>query len=181
MHQSLFECFVWVMGEVIFGVHSFEQEGLIKKKLVQHTKSQYLMPLSSFMLIAIVQGSKAKQSPHRSYKECFLQANCINSIHIATIQNHETLNFENKVTSMENLTATKIMHLFEPLNFNIKLELLSKITENVKKSYPTPVNKKRKLLNELFGAWSDVDDSIIEDIYSSRTISTREINLDSDD
>lgn len=82
---------------------------------------------------------------------------------------------------MENLTATKIINLFEPLNFDIKLELLSKLTENLKKSYPTPKSEKRKLLNELYGAWSDVEEDIIEDIYSSRTISTREINLDSDD
>ncbi len=88
---------------------------------------------------------------------------------------------EYKIEKMENLSVTKIIHLFEPLNFNIKLDLLSKLTENVKKSYPTPESEKRKLLNELYGAWSDVDDNIIDDIYSSRTISTREINLDSDD
>ncbi|MEZ4883190.1 MAG: hypothetical protein R3E32_00545 [Chitinophagales bacterium] len=79
---------------------------------------------------------------------------------------------------MENLTVTKIMHLFEPLHFNVKLDLLSKLTENVKKSYPTPESEKLRLLDELAGSWNDVEDEVIEDILQSRTISTREINLD---
>jgi len=37
---------------------------------------------------------------------------------------------------------------------------------------------KEEILNELAGSWSDVDDSIIEDIYKNRTTSSKNIDLD---
>lgn len=54
------------------------------------------------------------------------------------------------------------------------IELIGKDLKNVKPS----VTNKQKILESLNGAWADMDDSIIEEIYSSRTISDREINLD---
>ncbi|TVL97337.1 MAG: hypothetical protein CV087_22440 [Candidatus Brocadia sp. WS118] len=79
---------------------------------------------------------------------------------------------------MENLIVERYMRLIEPLPFEIKLELISKIFENLKTNISRPEVNKDELINELYGSWYDVDDSIIEDIYSRRTISEREINLD---
>ena len=79
---------------------------------------------------------------------------------------------------MENLLVKRYMRLIEPLPFEIKLELISKIFENLKtKINPVEINKE-SLLNELYGSWEDINDSITEEILSSRTISEREINLD---
>lgn len=44
------------------------------------------------------------------------------------------------------------MHLIELLSFDLKLELLSKPTESLKRSHPKPESKKRKLLEELAGS-----------------------------
>lgn len=79
---------------------------------------------------------------------------------------------------MENLIVERYMRLIEPLPFEIKLALISKIFENLKTNIGRPEVNKDELINELYGSWDDVDDSIIEDIYSRRTISEREINLD---
>lgn len=79
---------------------------------------------------------------------------------------------------MENLIVERYMRLIEPLPFEIKLALISKIFENLKTNIGRPEVSKDELINELYGSWDDVDDSIIEDIYSRRTISEREINLD---
>ena len=79
---------------------------------------------------------------------------------------------------MENLIVERYMRLIEPLPFEIKLQLISKIFENLKININRPEVNKDELINELYGSWDDVDDSIIEDIYSRRTISEKEINLD---
>jgi len=79
---------------------------------------------------------------------------------------------------MENLIVDRYMRLIEPLPFEIKLELISKIFENIKTNINKPGVSKDKLLDELYGSWEDVDDSIVEDILTRRTISEKEINLD---
>ncbi len=79
---------------------------------------------------------------------------------------------------MENLIVERYMRLIEPLPFEIKLELMSKIFEHLKINVDQTQTSKDDLVDELYGAWNDVDDSIIEDIYDRRTISAKEINLD---
>jgi hypothetical protein len=70
--------------------------------------------------------------------------------------------------------------MFDVLDMNMKLELLKKLTENIQNSFKTvpPEVNKEELLEKLAGAWSDVDDSLVDEIYESRTISDRIINLD---
>jgi len=69
--------------------------------------------------------------------------------------------------------------MFEPLTIELKLELLSKMTDSIKRGFKKTEIDKKQLLNELCGAWSDVnEEKIIADIYGSRTISNKEINLD---
>ena len=79
---------------------------------------------------------------------------------------------------MENLLVDRYMRLIEPLSFELKLELISKIFDNLKTNIPKPELDKEKLLEELSGSWKDVDESITEEILKHRTISDREINLD---
>lgn len=80
---------------------------------------------------------------------------------------------------MENLTIDNVMRLLHPLSMEVKLEILTRLATEVKQGLtrkkPT---KKEQLLQELFGAWKDVDDNLITEILQSRTVSRREINLD---
>lgn len=80
---------------------------------------------------------------------------------------------------MENYIISRYVKLFEALTIEIKLELLAKLTESIKKGLNKPKANKEKLLAELFGAWGDIDDkAMIDSIYLARTISNKEISLD---
>jgi len=79
---------------------------------------------------------------------------------------------------MENLLVDRYMRLIESLSFELKLELISKIFDNLKMNINKPELNKEKLLEELYGSWEDVDDSITENILRYRTINERGINLD---
>lgn len=79
---------------------------------------------------------------------------------------------------MEKLLISRYIKLFEVLSLDIKLELLSRLTESIKKGIEQNKKSDRELINELSGSWKDVDDNIIDEIYSSRTVSSRTIDLD---
>lgn len=70
---------------------------------------------------------------------------------------------------MDNYIVARYMRMFEALDLDIKLELLTRITENIKEG----VKKKQAvdklaLLEKLSGAWSDVSDNLTDEIYSTR-------------
>jgi hypothetical protein len=79
---------------------------------------------------------------------------------------------------MENIVVKRYMRLIEPLAFEVKLELISKIFESLKSNIKEPEIDREALLDELYGCWEDVDDSLTEDILGVRTTSDKEINLD---
>ncbi|WP_020535563.1 hypothetical protein [Lewinella cohaerens] len=80
---------------------------------------------------------------------------------------------------MEDLLISKYVKLFELMSLESKIELLSKLTESMKKGFSKKAEPdKKELSRELFGAWADIDDDITELIYSSRTISKRDVNFD---
>ncbi|MEM6317615.1 MAG: hypothetical protein AAF960_08085 [Bacteroidota bacterium] len=80
---------------------------------------------------------------------------------------------------MENYLVARYLKLFEALTMEVKLELLTKLTENVKRSFNEPKPDKNALLEQLYGAWSEIDDEkMIKSIYNSRTISDKGINFD---
>ena len=80
---------------------------------------------------------------------------------------------------MENYIISRYLRLFEALSFEVKLELLSRLTESIHKGFKKPKKDKTALLNDLFGAWSDVDDEkMIKEIYKSRSISDKSISFD---
>ena len=85
---------------------------------------------------------------------------------------------EQTISNMENIVVKRYMRLIEPLAFEVKLELISKIFESLKSNIKKPEIDKEVLLDELYGCWEDVDDSLTDDILSARTISDKEINLD---
>jgi hypothetical protein len=79
---------------------------------------------------------------------------------------------------MEALIINKLMRLITPLTTELKLELLSKISSDLKTNFKSNKTEKEVLLEELCGAWSDMDDNLEKEIMESRTISERVIDLD---
>lgn len=80
---------------------------------------------------------------------------------------------------MENIVISRYTKLFELLSLEVKIELLSKLTDSIKAEVSSkPGPNKEELLEDLFGAWGDMEEDVTELIYSSRTISDRPINLD---
>lgn len=78
----------------------------------------------------------------------------------------------------ESRMATRFMQLITPLSTEVKLEILSRLSENLKANFRAPQNNKEQLLDKLFGAWSDVDDSFSEEIISSRSSSARDVSFE---
>jgi hypothetical protein len=79
---------------------------------------------------------------------------------------------------MENLLVSRYLRILEPLGVEVKLELIARLTESIKRGFKKSNNDKQELLNELCGSWSDVSDDIITDIYDARSSSDRGITFD---
>jgi hypothetical protein len=60
------------------------------------------------------------------------------------------------------------MHLITPLTTELKLELLSKLSDNLKTEFKSNKTEKEILLEELYGSWSDVEDGLEVEIKESR-------------
>lgn len=78
---------------------------------------------------------------------------------------------------MDNYLITRYTKLFETLSMELRLELLSRLTEVIKKGFKKSEEEKSKLLKELYGLWKDIDEEVVKDIFDSRTISDKEINF----
>jgi hypothetical protein len=76
-----------------------------------------------------------------------------------------------KQNSMENLIVDRYMRFIDPLPLEVKLELISRLFENLRTDFSKPSINKEKLLDELYGSWSDMDDSLVENILGGRTLS----------
>lgn len=69
--------------------------------------------------------------------------------------------------------------VIDRLDLDSKLALLSALTDSIKSSLMSKKANKSELLNELYGSWSDVDESnLIDDIYEGRSIPDRDISFD---
>lgn len=79
---------------------------------------------------------------------------------------------------MENIALNRLMRLLNPLSSELKLELISKISESLKFELNRSKPEKEALLEDLFGSWSDVEGNLAEDIISARSISDRNISFD---
>ena len=64
------------------------------------------------------------------------------------------------------------------MSVEIKLEILSKLSENLKIDFHSKRSNKEKLLDELFGAWSHLNGNLSNEILSNRNNSNREITFE---
>lgn len=78
---------------------------------------------------------------------------------------------------MESVTVSKFMRLVAPLSTELKLEILSKLSESLRADFRTEENKDH-LLDELFGAWSETDENLAKEIIGRRTTSDRDVSFD---
>ncbi len=72
---------------------------------------------------------------------------------------------------MDNTIVNHYMKLIEPLAINLKLELLSRLSDSLKNNFVKQPEDKEELLEEFAGSWSDVEDDLLKDIYNSRSSS----------
>jgi len=79
---------------------------------------------------------------------------------------------------MENVAVKRLMRLIDPLSIENKLDILLKLSENLKTDLTSKKNDKEDLLNDLFGVWSQTDDILLEDILQARTISNKDISFE---
>ena len=81
---------------------------------------------------------------------------------------------------MENVAVNKLMRLINPLSLESKLEILTKLSLELKLEYNKAriASKQEAKLDALFGAWKDMDDMVIDEILMSRTTSNRSISFD---
>lgn len=81
---------------------------------------------------------------------------------------------------MDSLVADKYMRMIEPLAIEIKLELLTKLPDDLRRNFGRPPAKvdKEKLLEELSGTWKDIDDELVDHIISNRNSSKRSIDFE---
>ncbi|MEM9837409.1 MAG: hypothetical protein AAF828_12950, partial [Bacteroidota bacterium] len=68
--------------------------------------------------------------------------------------------------------------IFDRLDIDAKLALLSAMTDNIKNSIKKKKTNKTDTLYSLYGSWSDVEDNIIEEIYKHRSIPSDDISFD---
>ncbi len=79
---------------------------------------------------------------------------------------------------MENIAINRLMRLINSLSIESKLEVLSKLSESLKISINPKNSSKDRLLDELYGAWKDIDDDLIKDIFKNRSKSDKDISFD---
>lgn len=77
-----------------------------------------------------------------------------------------------------NIDISEIMKLIHPLSTNSKLEILSRLTNELKSNISSQEVNKKKLLNQLYGSWKNIDENLIEEILEARTTSEKEIDFD---
>ena len=58
-----------------------------------------------------------------------------------------------------NMEIREIMKLLHPLSASGKLEIISRLTKELKSDMPTEKQRKHELLDELYGSWKDMDEN----------------------
>lgn len=81
---------------------------------------------------------------------------------------------------MENIAVNRLMRLINSLSPELKLELLSKLSDNVRKTFSkvSVQSPRDHTLKELFGAWSETEEDLAQEIFKSRTTVDKEISFD---
>jgi hypothetical protein len=61
---------------------------------------------------------------------------------------------------MESIIIKRLMRLIYPLNTELKLELLTRLSNSLKLDFRRPKkDEKERLLRELYGSWADMEQS----------------------
>lgn len=79
---------------------------------------------------------------------------------------------------MESVVINRLMRFMKPLSVEVKLEIISRITESLKVDINHEKQDQESLLEELFGAWRNVDESLSTDILAARTVSSKNISFE---
>ncbi len=66
------------------------------------------------------------------------------------------------------------MALLNHLSADLKLKLIAKLTDSIRKDYVETIPEKDDSWKKLFGAWSDTDDNLA-DLVREQRLSNREI------
>jgi hypothetical protein len=66
---------------------------------------------------------------------------------------------------MESIIIKRLMRLIYPLNTELKLELLTRLSNSLKLDFRRPKkDEKEILLRELYGSWADMDEQLAMEI-----------------
>jgi len=80
---------------------------------------------------------------------------------------------------MENVVIDQLMRLLQPLSRELKLELITRISESLKLDLQHPSStSKEQQFTELFGAWKNTAPELTDDILQARSSSDRRIDFD---
>ncbi len=79
---------------------------------------------------------------------------------------------------MGNISINRLMKLINTLSIEHKLEVLTRISKSIKLNIKKNRKSKEDLLDDLFGAWSEIEIDLAKQLVQSRTDSERKISLD---
>ncbi|MEL6923704.1 MAG: hypothetical protein AAFO94_06615 [Bacteroidota bacterium] len=79
---------------------------------------------------------------------------------------------------MEKIVVNRLMRILNSFSVELRLEILSRLSEKLKLDFNPKPDKKEKLLHELYGSWKDMDENLEEDIIKSRSTTDKNISLD---
>ena len=71
---------------------------------------------------------------------------------------------------MENAQVTIYSKMLQSLPLDVRLELLSALTESIYEELASKPQGKAQLLSSIHGAWSDMPNDPTEEIYHTRTV-----------
>jgi len=71
--------------------------------------------------------------------------------------------------STEDRLVLDYMAMLRHLNIDLRLRLITELTESIRED-KSKNKRKSDEWKDLFGAWSNIDDSVVEEVISSRTM-----------
>ena len=67
---------------------------------------------------------------------------------------------------MESVLVNRFLRLMAPLSMESKFEVISKLTEKLKMTRDAETTSKERLLDELCGSWSGLDDDLAVELIA---------------
>ncbi|MEZ4985320.1 MAG: hypothetical protein R2795_09840 [Saprospiraceae bacterium] len=79
---------------------------------------------------------------------------------------------------MHDLSINSYMRVIALWDVPAKLKLLAKLREDIDAAVASTPEDPTELLERLYGAWADWDDSMVAEVLSARTTSDKDISFD---